>query len=67
MGYSADLEGEVPSINGSLHFEIKTIELVPLQVQRAEEQLPSYFFSGKMETRRKSRRKACAVANFSSK
>lgn len=39
MHYSADLEREMPSVNTSLHFEIKTAELVTLQ-----EELSSFFF-----------------------
>lgn len=56
MHYSAGLESEVPSINTSLHFEIETTELVPLQVQRAEQSCPHSFFQAKWKQGEKSRR-----------
>lgn len=53
MHYSAHLENEMPSIKTSLHFEIKITELVPLQVQKAEQQRRPHFFFRQNGSRQK--------------
>lgn len=61
MDYSADLEGEVPSINTLLYVEIKTTELLPLQVEgRTTAALP-FLFRLKGNKEKKQEKKSCKL------